>query len=116
MCQCEGGFTHARNSDTIAGCPVAISSKSASSGSSFRDRRPQSSSASRPSVFRGGNRGSSSVHLNRLGDSNVAVRIEGENACFPDPCGENTHCTPRGNRAVCACVSGYRGDPYTRWV
>ena len=37
---------------------------------------------------------------NRLGSNRIATRVETGDPCRPDPCGENTECTSRGNRAV----------------
>ena len=73
---------------------------------------------------------------NRLGSNRIATRVETGDPCRPDPCGENTECTSRGNRAVrfasldilvqlihdswtfglqvCSCRLNHYGDPYTR--
>lgn len=31
--------------------------------------------------------------------------------CIPNPCGTNSDCRPRGERAVCSCPVGYEGNP-----
>ncbi len=31
--------------------------------------------------------------------------------CRPSPCGENTSCTSRLNRAVCSCLPNHTGNP-----
>ena len=35
-----------------------------------------------------------------------------EKCVDPCDCAENAHCTPRNHRGICACDSGYTGDPY----
>ena len=34
--------------------------------------------------------------------------------CQPNPCGSNARCTPSDGSAVCTCLEGYRGNPYTQ--
>lgn len=113
VCRCRSGYDHSPGSNTIEGCPIPIRAEV---------RRPQNVHRPiRPLPPRYGSLGkrdfpqvvfddafavirSSFGSLgNRLGPNRVAIRIEGD-PCVPDPCGENTECASRGNRAVSGIV------------
>lgn len=90
VCRCQAGWNHEPGKSTIDGCPRRIQEQ---------EVRPVSIP-------------------NRLGSNNIGLTRQPPvqavtNPCQPSPCGTNADCSVRGDRPVCSCRAGYRGDPYT---
>jgi len=47
-------------------------------------------------------------------DGGLKYAMTRENPCSNDPCGLNTECSQSGRQAVCRCLRGFVGSPYSR--
>ena len=43
----------------------------------------------------------------------ACIQEKCQNPCFTHSCGQNAECKVKNHRAICVCLYGFVGDPYT---
>ena len=43
----------------------------------------------------------------------ACIQEKCQNPCFTHSCGQNAECKVKNHRALCVCLYGFVGDPYT---
>ena len=46
-------------------------------------------------------------------DHLACVQEKCQDPCYSHSCGRNAECKAKNHRAICVCIYGYVGDPYT---
>ncbi|CAB4059878.1 unnamed protein product [Lepeophtheirus salmonis] len=46
-------------------------------------------------------------------DNQACINRECQNPCLFEQCGQNADCSPKNHRAMCSCIKGHKGDPYS---